>query len=79
MRLSPRVLPFGSPLNRVDGQSWRTLRDCLRRRLAEADAVAEGRKIRVTKVSFSASAKAVIGDDPRASSRSCLTPPPVWS
>ena len=33
--------------------------------LAEADAFAEGRKIRVTKVPFSASAKAVINDDPR--------------
>lgn len=33
--------------------------------LAEADAFAEGRKIRVTKVPFSASAKALINDDPR--------------
>tara|TARA_B100000686_G_scaffold354598_1_gene465721 strand:+ start:1201 stop:2481 length:1281 start_codon:yes stop_codon:yes gene_type:complete len=33
--------------------------------LAEADAFAEGRKIRVTKVPFSASAKAVINDDSR--------------
>ena len=33
--------------------------------LAEADAFAEGRKIRVTKVPFTASAKAVINDDPR--------------
>jgi dihydrolipoamide dehydrogenase len=33
--------------------------------LAEADAFAEGRKIRVTKVPFSASAKALIGGDPR--------------
>ena len=33
--------------------------------LAEADAFAEGRKIRVTKVPFSASAKAIINDDPR--------------
>jgi dihydrolipoamide dehydrogenase len=33
--------------------------------LAEADAFAEGRKIRVTKMPFSASAKALINDDPR--------------
>jgi len=33
--------------------------------LAEADAFAEGRKIRVTKVPFAASPKAVINDDPR--------------
>jgi pyruvate/2-oxoglutarate dehydrogenase complex dihydrolipoamide dehydrogenase (E3) component len=33
--------------------------------LAEADAFAEGRKIRVTKVPFSANAKALIDDDPR--------------
>ena len=33
--------------------------------LAEADAFAEGRKIRVTKVPFSVSAKALIADDPR--------------
>jgi dihydrolipoamide dehydrogenase len=33
--------------------------------LAEADAFAEGRKIRVTKVPFSASAKALIEGDPR--------------
>ncbi|MHB8219406.1 MAG: dihydrolipoyl dehydrogenase family protein [Acidimicrobiales bacterium] len=33
--------------------------------LAEADAFAEGRKIRVTKVPFAASAKALINDDPR--------------
>ncbi len=33
--------------------------------LAEADAFAEGRKIRVTKVPFSASAKALIDGDPR--------------
>lgn len=33
--------------------------------LAEADAFAEGRKIRVTKVPFSASAKALINDAPR--------------
>jgi NAD(P)H dehydrogenase (quinone) len=33
--------------------------------LAEADAFAEGRKIRVTKVPFSASPKALINDDPR--------------
>ncbi|HMG40617.1 MAG TPA: FAD-dependent oxidoreductase [Acidimicrobiales bacterium] len=33
--------------------------------MAEADAFAEGRKIRVTKVPFSASAKALINDDPR--------------
>ena len=33
--------------------------------LAEADAFAEGRKVRVTKVPFSASAKALIHDDPR--------------
>ncbi|MDQ6697052.1 MAG: FAD-dependent oxidoreductase [Actinomycetota bacterium] len=33
--------------------------------LAEADAFATGRKIRVTKVPFSASAKALINDDPR--------------
>ena len=33
--------------------------------LAEADAFAEGRKVRVTKVPFSASAKALINDDPR--------------
>lgn len=33
--------------------------------LAEADAFAEGRKIRVTKVPFSVSAKALINDDPR--------------
>ncbi|MBV9922731.1 MAG: hypothetical protein JOY78_18025 [Pseudonocardia sp.] len=33
--------------------------------LAEADAFAEGRKIRVTKVPFSASAKALINNDPR--------------
>jgi pyruvate/2-oxoglutarate dehydrogenase complex dihydrolipoamide dehydrogenase (E3) component len=32
--------------------------------LAEADAFAEGRKIRVTKVPFTASAKAVVNDDP---------------
>ena len=33
--------------------------------LAEADAFSEGRKLRVTKVPFSASAKALINDDPR--------------
>ena len=33
--------------------------------LAEADAFATGRKVRVTKVPFSASAKALINDDPR--------------
>ena len=33
--------------------------------LAEADAFAEGRKIRVTKMPFSASPKALINDDPR--------------
>jgi len=33
--------------------------------LAEADAFAEGRKIRVTKVPFATSAKALINDDPR--------------
>ncbi|CAN5910105.1 NAD(P)H-quinone dehydrogenase [soil metagenome] len=33
--------------------------------LAEADAFAEGRKVRVTKVPFSASAKALINHDPR--------------
>ncbi|MBX3314161.1 MAG: FAD-dependent oxidoreductase [Actinobacteria bacterium] len=33
--------------------------------LAEADAFSEGRKVRVTKVPFSASAKALIHDDPR--------------
>jgi pyruvate/2-oxoglutarate dehydrogenase complex dihydrolipoamide dehydrogenase (E3) component len=33
--------------------------------LAEADAFAEGRKVRVTKVPFSANAKALIDDDPR--------------
>ena len=33
--------------------------------LAEADAFAEGRKIRVTKVPFSSNAKALILDDPR--------------
>ena len=33
--------------------------------LAEADAFAEGRKIRVTKVPFAATAKALINDDPR--------------
>ena len=33
--------------------------------LAEADAFAEGRKVRVTKVPFSSSAKALIHDDPR--------------
>ncbi len=33
--------------------------------LAEADAFSEGRKVRVTKVPFSASAKALINDDPR--------------
>ncbi|MCB1249190.1 MAG: FAD-dependent oxidoreductase [Acidimicrobiales bacterium] len=33
--------------------------------LAEADAFAEGRKIRVTKVPFSANAKALIANDPR--------------
>ena len=33
--------------------------------LAEADAFAEGRKIRVTKVPFAANAKALINDDPR--------------
>ncbi len=33
--------------------------------LAEADAFAVGRKVRVTKVPFSASAKALINDDPR--------------
>jgi dihydrolipoamide dehydrogenase len=33
--------------------------------LAEADAFAEGRKIRVTKVPFSANAKALIENDPR--------------
>lgn len=33
--------------------------------LAEAEAFSEGRKIRVTKVPFSASAKALINDDPR--------------
>ena len=35
--------------------------------LAEAEAFAEGRKIRVTKVPFSASAKALINDDPAGS------------
>ena len=33
--------------------------------LAEADAFSSGRKVRVTKVPFSASAKALINDDPR--------------
>ncbi len=33
--------------------------------IAEADAFAEGRKIRVTKVPFSASARALIDNDPR--------------
>ena len=33
--------------------------------LAEADAFAEGRKIRVTKVPFAATAKALINNDPR--------------
>jgi NAD(P)H dehydrogenase (quinone) len=33
--------------------------------VAEAEAFATGRKIRVTKVPFSASAKALINDDPR--------------
>ena len=33
--------------------------------LAEADAFAEGRKVRVTKVPFASSAKALINDDPR--------------
>ncbi|MGH8979460.1 MAG: dihydrolipoyl dehydrogenase family protein [Acidimicrobiales bacterium] len=33
--------------------------------LAEADAFAEGRKVRVTKVPFAATAKALINDDPR--------------
>ena len=33
--------------------------------LAEADAFAEGRRIRVTKVPFMSSAKAIINDDPR--------------
>ena len=33
--------------------------------LAEADAFAEGRKVRVTKVPFTTSAKALINDDPR--------------
>jgi dihydrolipoamide dehydrogenase len=33
--------------------------------LAEADAFAVGRKIRVTKVPFSSAAKALINDDPR--------------
>jgi len=33
--------------------------------LAEADAFAEGRKVRVTKVPFTVSAKALINDDPR--------------
>lgn len=33
--------------------------------LAEADAFAEGRKVRVTKVPFTVSAKAMINDDPR--------------
>jgi dihydrolipoamide dehydrogenase len=33
--------------------------------IAEAEAFAAGRKIRVTKVPFSANAKALIGDDPR--------------
>ena len=33
--------------------------------LAEADAFAAGRKVRTTKVPFSASAKALINDDPR--------------
>jgi len=33
--------------------------------LAEADAFADGRKVRVTKVPFAASAKALINDDPR--------------
>ena len=33
--------------------------------LAEADAFAEGRKIRVTKVPFAANARAVIDNDPR--------------
>jgi len=45
---------------RVMGQQTRG-----HRHLAEADAFAEGRKIRVTKVPFSASAKALINDDPR--------------
>ena len=35
--------------------------------LAEADAFASGRKIRVTKVPFSANAKALIENDPRGS------------
>jgi dihydrolipoamide dehydrogenase len=33
--------------------------------LAEAEAFAEGRKVRVTKVPFTASAKALINNDPR--------------
>jgi dihydrolipoamide dehydrogenase len=33
--------------------------------LAEADAFAEGRKVRVTKVPFASTAKALINDDPR--------------
>jgi dihydrolipoamide dehydrogenase len=33
--------------------------------LAEADAFAEGRKVRVTKVPFAANAKALINEDPR--------------
>ncbi len=33
--------------------------------LAEADAFAEGRKVRVTKVPFASSAKALINNDPR--------------
>jgi dihydrolipoamide dehydrogenase len=44
--------------------------------LAEADAFAEGRKIRVTKVPFSATPKALINNDPRGSSRSSATRPP---
>ena len=37
---------------------------CIRDR-SQADAFAHGRKVRVTKVPFSASAKALINDDPR--------------
>ena len=44
--------------------------------LAEAEAFAQGRKLRVTKVPFSANAKALIEGDSAASSRSSPTPPP---
>ena len=46
-----------------------------RRRAGRGRGVRLGRKIRVTKVPFSASAKALINNDPRASSRSSPTRP----